>query len=289
VKHGPAWSTSRAAAPLALGVLCAAVALGCAAPRAPVPAPAAPAAAAAPAPSAAPEDEAAPRLPRSLRDLGLDAEQSRAAEAIARDLEDDLDPLIDASRELGRSLAGAARGCKGETPFVVMDAEATVRAGEPARRAVVRAIGRVHALLRPDQRAKLSARLLAEEESGAGEKADGEKTRSLGPELGLTLSQVGTMLARARTLAGKYEDRVEVWRSHYRHALSAFARADFDMAREPFAEAPVVELMTSFARDAFRLLVPILKPPQCEALGRLVDESLDEAQKKRLARRAERR
>ena len=69
--------------------------------------------------------------------------------------------------------------------------------------------------------------------------------------------------------------------------VAAFAKPDFDLTREPFAEAPIVEIAAAFARDAFRLLVPILKPPQCEALGRVVDEALDEADRKRAARRGE--
>jgi Spy/CpxP family protein refolding chaperone len=275
-----------------LAAALASIVIGCAVPRAPsVPSAAAPAATPAAAPSASAEPPAQPKLPRSLRDLDLDPDQVRAVEAVVRDLEEELDPFAAAVDELGRSLAGAARQCKGDTPFVAMDAEAVVRAGEPARRAVVAAIQRVHAILRPEQRAKLSAKLLDEDENGRkdrDEKADAE-TRELGPQLGLSFAQVATVILRARALTSKYEDRSDVWRSHYRHALVAFAKPDFDMGRERFAEAPVVELFTAFTRDAFRTLVPILKGSQCEALGKLVDDTLDESKKKRLAKRREAR
>ena len=55
-----------------------------------------------------------------------------------------------------------------------------------------------------------------------------------------------------------------------------FARDDFDARKEPVAEAPIVAIAVAIVRDGVRTLVPLLEPKQCEALGRAIDESVEE-------------
>src|SRR5262249_26115166 len=77
--------------------------------------PGAPATPAAPSP-----DEAA--LPPLLRELELTPAQMEAVLKLNDDLDRDGEGFLSAADALGRSVAGAARQCKGETPFVEMDA-----------------------------------------------------------------------------------------------------------------------------------------------------------------------
>jgi hypothetical protein len=84
------------------------------------------------------------------------------------------------------------------------------------------------------------------------------------------------MLVKAGVLWANFADRAEPWRVHYRAAVVNFARDDFDAHKEPVAAVPVVAITLDFVRTGLRLLVPLLEPKQCESLGHLIDEKLDE-------------
>jgi hypothetical protein len=92
------------------------------------------------------------------------------------------------------------------------------------------------------------------------------------------------MLVKAGVLWNSYADRAEPWRVHYRAAITRFARDDFDAHGEPVASAPLVPLTLEFVQAGLRQLVPLLEPQQCEALGKLIEEKVDE----QVARTAER-
>ncbi|MFT3763965.1 MAG: Spy/CpxP family protein refolding chaperone [Minicystis sp.] len=229
-----------------------------------------------PAAAPAPKESAASELPPVLRDLDLTPAQEAEILKIRADLQRDLEPLMRAAGDLGRSVAGAARQCKGDTPFVEADAARLVRMGEEVRGDVLDAVQRFHRLLTPAQRRKLSDRLLEADDWAKRERRNESRSRSLAPALDLSMMQTMAMLVKARVLWSTFADRAEPWRLHYETAIAHFARDDFDARHEAVAEVPIVALSTEFLRTGLRFLIPILEPQQCEALGRLIDEKLDE-------------
>ena len=265
-----------------------AIGVGCAgAPRSPV-APQPLAATAPPAASATAAAAPAPgeaELPPSLRDLGLTPAQVHEAVRISADLESTAEPFVGAVTEFGHSVAGAARQCKGETPFMQMDAARVIREGDELRGPVLSALQRVHRLLTPEQRRRLSDRLVEGDDRAKRERRNASRTRDLGPILDLSTMQVMSMLVKAGVLWSTFADRAEPWRVHYREAVTHFVRDDFNVHDEPVAAVPVVPLTLEFVQAGLRQLVPLLEPKQCEALGRLIDEKLDE-QAARTAERA---
>ena len=244
----------------------------------------APQVASSPPPAAAP---AGPELPPLLRDLELTPAQMDEVLRINADLERTAEPFRDAARELGHSVAGAVRQCKGATPFMDLDAERVVREGEELRGPMLSGVQRVHRLLTPAQRRKVADRLLEGDDQAKRERSNSSRTRELGPALDLSTMQLMSMLVKAGVLWTSFADRVEPWRVRYHVAITNFAGDDFDVQHEPFAAVPVAALTLEFVRAGLRLLVPLLEPKQCEVLGRLIDENVD-AQAERAAQRAQR-
>lgn len=266
-----------------LAILALALASGCASTPPPSAATAPPASAAPPAPAAKPaEDE---RLTPLLHDLGLTPAQAAEVIRLDAELRSKAEPLVGASMELGRSVAGAARQCKGDTPFIESDARAVVREGEAMRQPTLEAIQRVHALLTPVQRGKVSQRLLEGDEWAKRERKGSSRTRDLRAPLSLSAAQTMSVLMKAGVLWSSFADKTDPWQTHYRAAVTHFARDDFDVRREPIADAPAVALMVDFVRAGLRLLIPVLEPPQCAALGQLIDDKLDEQAAKMRANR----
>lgn len=238
-----------------------------------------PASAPPPSPSAAPASAGANdpnELPPALRDLDITPAQQAEIARIRVDLTRNAEPLVSAASEMGRSVAGAARQCKGDTPFVEADAARVIRAGEELRGDVLDAVQKLHKVLTPAQRQKLSTRLLEGDEWAKRERRNESRTKTLGPALDLSFSQTMQMLVKARVLWTTFADKAEPWRAHYKAAVANFARDDFDARREPVAEAPAVALTTEFVRTGMKFLIPILEKPQCEALANLIDQKLDE-------------
>lgn len=239
-------------------------------------------------PVAAVPKSAGAELPKVLRDLDLTPAQEAEIARMDAELTLAVEPVVRAAEELGRSVAGAARQCKGDSPFVEADAARMVRMGDEVRGEVLDAAQRFHRLLTPSQRRKLSASLLEGDDWARRERRNESRSRGLGPVLDLSVMQTMSMLVKARVLWSSFADRVEPWRVHYTTAVTNFARDDFDVRREPVAEAPVVALSAEFLRTGLRFLVPLLEPQQCEALGHLIDQKLDE-QAARVAERASQR
>ncbi len=261
------------------------LALGLAAACATTPAPQA--ASPPPAVTAGAAAPAGPELPPLLRDLELTPAQMDEVLRVNADLERTAEPLRDAARELGHSVAGAVRQCKAGTPFMDFDGERVVREGEELRGPLLSGIQRVHRLLTPAQRRKVADRLLEGDDQAKRERSNSSRTRELGPALDLSTMQLMSMLVKAAVLWTSFADRVEPWRVRYHVAISNFAREDFDLQHEPVAAVPVAALTLEFVRAGLRLLVPLLEPKQCEVLARLIDENVD-ARADRAAQRAQR-
>ncbi|APR85953.1 Hypothetical protein A7982_11302 [Minicystis rosea] len=229
-----------------------------------------------PAPVAAGPQRARDELPPALRELALTPEQEAEVRRIRADLVRASEPIVGAANDLGHSVAGAARQCKGESPFVDSDGARLVRMGEDVRGDVIDAVQRFHRLLTPAQRRKLSARLLEGDDWARRERRNESRSRDLAPALDLSVMQTMAMLVKARVLWSTFADRAEPWRVHYKTAVEHFARDDFEARKEPVAEVPVVALSVDFLKMGLRFLIPILEREQCEALGRLIDQKLDE-------------
>lgn len=227
---------------------------------------------------------AGPELPPLLRGIGLTPEQVEAVIRINADLESKAEPFVSSVNELGHSVAGAARQCKGDTPFIETDAARVVREGEDVRKPVLDAVQRVHHVLTPAQRRIVSERLVESDDWAKRERRNSSRTRELGPALDLSTMQLVKMLVKAGVLWSSFADRAEPWRNHYRTAITNFAREDFDVHHEPVAAAPAVAFTVDFVRAGLRQIIPLLEPKQCEVLGNLIDQKLDEA----AARAAER-
>jgi hypothetical protein len=198
------------------------------------------------------------------------------------DLETSAEPFAGAVAELGHSMAGAVRQCKGTTPFMEMDGERVVRQGEDLRPGVLEAAQRLHKMLTPAQRKRLSDHLVEGDNWAKRERRNASRTRDLGPILDLSTMQLMQMLVKAGVLWSSFADKADPWRQRYRTAITNFARDDFDVHAEPVSTVPIVALTLEFARTGLRLLLPLLEPRQCEALGNLIDEKVDE----QVARRA---
>jgi Spy/CpxP family protein refolding chaperone len=261
---------------IALANACASSGPPAAAPSAPPPATAAPVAATAPSD---PRDEL---LPPTLRDLDLTEAQRADILRTYADLESSAEPFASAVAEYGRSMAGAVRQCKGTTPFMEMDGERLVRQGEDLRGPLLDAAQHLHRVLTPAQRKKLSDRLVEGDDWAKRERRNAARTKDLGPMLDLSTMQVMQMLVKAGVLWSSFADKADPWRVRYRTAITNFARDDFDVHAEPVATAPLAALTLEFARTGLRMLLPLLEPKQCEALGNLIDQKVDE----QVARRA---
>src|SRR5262249_49649443 len=120
------------------------------------------------------------------------------------------------------------------------------------------------------------------------ERKNASRTRDLGPALDLSTWQLMQMLVKAGVLWNEFADRAEPWRSKYRAAIVDFAKDDYDVHAQPVASVPVVAFFVDFARTGLRLMVPLLEPKQCEALGKLIDDKLDESAHLRAERNAHR-
>jgi hypothetical protein len=249
--------------------------------------PAAPAGSSAPASTSAPATAAggaagAPvlageaALPPLLRGIDLTPAQVDQVVRIDADVQRSVEPFVSAVSDYERSVAGAVRKCKGETPFVESDAARVVRVGEELRVPALDAVQKVHRLLTPAQRRKVSGRLIEGDDAAKREKRNSARTRDLGPTLDLSTTQTMSMLLKAAVLWTWFADRVEPWRVKYHAAITHFADDDFDVHAEPVAAVPVVELTLEFVRAGLRALIPILQPKQCDALGQLIDQKVDE-------------
>jgi hypothetical protein len=173
-------------------------------------------------------------------------------------------------------VAGAARRCKGDSPFIEADAGRVIREGDEMRARVLDTVQRVHRLLTPAQRKKVSDRLVEGDDWAKRERRNSQRTRELGPVLELSTMQMMSLLVKAGVLWTNFADRAEPWRVHYRAAIIDFARDDFDAHHEPVAAVPVVAFVVDFVRAGLRQFISILEPKQCEALGDLIDQKIDE-------------
>jgi Spy/CpxP family protein refolding chaperone len=236
------------------------------------------------APDLPPEEPSSPagaetgqkrRLPRALEALELSAEQRERVDGMRVSLERDAAPLVEAGRNFGRALAGAARHCESNSPFIAMEAEVAVRVGEQVRGKVLDSINEFHSILTPAQRRKLSQHLLGVQEERRERPRDDSNARSLADEIDLSFTQTLSMLVRLQTLRASYDEKIEPWRERYESALVAFAKDRFDVRDHDIAQVPVVELATSMFRDGFRLFLPLLEEKQCEALGSYIDVALE--------------
>jgi hypothetical protein len=191
-------------------------------------------------------------------------------------LEDDLEPAQTATADFARALARAARRCRQDSPFIAMEASHTITVGEQTRGKVLDAINRLHAVLTPAQRRTFARRLLGDEQDAeqSRDDRDASRTRSIGGDLDLSVGQMLSILLRVRKLRDDFEDKAAPWRDRYVRAVRAFEKSDFDVRDHAIAEVPLVAIMTEFARDAFRVLIPLLKPEQCEALARIIEEKV---------------
>lgn len=270
------------AIPLALAALH--LAIGCAA--APPPPPAAPPPP--PASAGAPSHSNGVELPPLLQGLDLTPQQELEIWRINTDYANAAELFVGAANDLAHSVAGAATACKGDSPFIEQDAARVVRLGEEMRGPTIEAAQRFHRLLTPAQRKKLSARLVEGDDWAKRERRNASRTRDLGAALDLTGTQVMKMLLKAASLWATFAEKAEPWRVHYRTAITNFARDDFDAKSEPVASAPAVALTVEFVRTGLRMLIPVLEPKQCEALGRVINEKIDEQAAKAAERAAAR-
>jgi hypothetical protein len=218
------------------------------------------------------------QLPKEIEELELTAEQRRAVLALRADLIRDVQPLLDAGRGFVRAVANGVERCNPKLPSIESEASWTDGVGETVRPPVLTAINRFHRILTRPQREKLVALLLDREQTSRtrNRDQDGARARSLGDVLDLSFSQTVTLLAQALELRDRFEQEIGPWRARYRRALEAFPRDDFDARREALAEAPLVPITTRLVRVAAKLFVPVLEPPQCQALGRFIHERVDD-------------
>jgi len=228
---------------------------------------------AASAPGTAEPDE----LPPIMHGIDLTPKQIEDVIAMRADLRSKASAAVDAALDFGHSVAGAARLCKGDTPFMETDASRVVREGEEMREPILDAAQMLHKLLTPAQRKKLSDRLIDGDDWAKRERRNSSRTRDLGPAIDLSTMQMVQMLMKAAVLWSNFADKSDPWRVHYRTAITNFARDDFDVHNEPVAKAPAVALTLDFVRTGLRMLIPILEPKQCETLGKLIDQRVDEA------------
>ena len=212
------------------------------------------------------------QLPAALDMLELDAVQRPQVVALMAKSRTTIEPLVDAGREMLRSVAGAVRRCKGTSPFVEMDASSAIAEGDHLRGRLLDAINQLHAILTPAQRKALANHLL--EAKARDPQRDEDRARSLGDELDLSVGQMVTALLAMRQLERQLKPELKRWRKRYRDALKAFARDDFNARKQAIAELPAIALATRTMRHALRMLVPMLKPQQCAAAARWLSNKL---------------
>ncbi|MEZ4444347.1 MAG: hypothetical protein R3B72_35060 [Polyangiaceae bacterium] len=231
----------------------------------------------------APHEE---ELPKMLVGLDIDPTQAKQILALRDRLKGQLVGVKDAAVEVALSLAAASKRCQGDTTWIGMAADQAVRAGENARDPILDGINELHAILTPAQRRALADRLLADEDDDGEDRRErsGKRTRdgvqSLGADLDLSFGQIAQIVVRALRLRDAYLDELEPWRERYEHAVEAFPDDDFDVRRQAVAQVPLVKITADTVREGFRLLITLLEPDQCRALGKTIDEALERAEQR---------
>jgi hypothetical protein len=192
-------------------------------------------------------------------------------------------PVKGAAEGLADAMISNLKRCRNDSTSMNMRADRVVSTAELAREPILDAINELHATLTPTQRRRLVDHLLDEERSSTRRerKDDGEdRAQSVGVDFDLSWGQIGAILIRLRKLQSVYEDRAAPWIARYREALRAFAEPDFDIRRQAIAEIPIVRLAVDAVTDGFRVLVPLLEPDQCRAIGNHLAKELAEAKER---------
>lgn len=215
--------------------------------------------------------------------LELSSEQRDRIVGLVENLEREVKPIEPAAIGLADGIAGALRGCRNSSTMLEMRADSLVRSAEAAREPILAAVNELHAILTPKQRRRLVRHVLERERTSSPdqrqEDAD-DTTTSVGVELDLSWRQIASILVRARKIQSVYEDKAEPWLAHYRSAVAAFAEPGFDVHDHPIAKAPVMRMIADLVTDAYRVLVPLLEPEQCDALSDYLRAKLDEVEAK---------
>lgn len=219
--------------------------------------------------------------------LELSAGQRERILALVADLEREVKTIEPAALGLADGLASALRGCRKDSTMLEMRADGLVRSAEVVREPILNAVNELHAILTPAQRRRLVRHVIERERTSSRETrredAD-DTTTSVGVELDLSWRQIASILIRARKIQSVYEDKAEPWLEHYRAAVRAFAEPRFDVYEQPIAKAPVMRFLADLVTDAYRVLVPLLEPEQCDALSDFLRDKLAEAEAKAAAR-----
>jgi hypothetical protein len=219
-------------------------------------------------------------LPAVLESLHPSAAQRAELLALRDELEDRLEPLADAGRELALGVASAARRCNADMPVLESATTWAVRAGDQARPTLLDAIDRLHAILTPAQRKALADRLLGREQESQSTEPTDEGARAFGDTMDLSVGQMFRLLTRALALRSALEERIAPWREKARSALAAFPDDHFVIREHAIAEVPAVAIGTRFLRDALGTIFPILEPEQCVALAGLIEQAVEEEERR---------
>jgi hypothetical protein len=231
----------------------------------------------------APDDDT--RLPPALEDLHLDAAQKKEIVAIRRELRQRFAALEELGFKLAHAIADAVRRCDPDDHWMRLEAQRAVAAVEELRPTILDAITRVHRLLTPAQRQALSDRLLADDDERESKRDDDRGVRALGETIDLSFGQILEVLERSRPVRGEILARISPMRDDLHAALEAFPGADFDIRTQAIAQADIAQLASDFVFAAAHVVLPVLEPAQCKALGDFIDERFTAEEKKRAAKK----
>ena len=221
-------------------------------------------------PPVAPVYAEAEQGPRLAPWLELSADQRDRIVALVEGVKRDVKPVEPAAMGLADGVASALRGCRTSSTMLEMRADSLVRSAEAARGPILDAVNELHAILTPKQRRRLVQHVLERERTSspdARREETDDTTTSVGVEIDLSWRQIASILVRARKIQSVYEDKAEPWLERYRSAVRAFAEPRFAVYEHPIAKAPVMRMAADLVTDAYRVLVPLLEPEQCDALS----------------------
>jgi Spy/CpxP family protein refolding chaperone len=221
-------------------------------------------------------DAPRPKIPPALAELGLTKAQETTILAMRQELRDKSAPVMDAGRRFAAALASAVKRCDADDRAMRVEAQRAIAVGESFRPVLLDSIMRLHALLTPDQRQKLSRRLLDDDERREENRDDDRGVRALGETIDLSIGQILEILNRSRPVRGELRARFEPMRDQLREAAEAFPRPDFDVRKHAIADARILELVADFVFEAGHVVLPVLERAQCAALGDFLAERFEE-------------
>jgi len=196
--------------------------------------------------------------------LSVTAEQKKAIDALRTKLHEDLAGATKARDELVKVLLASLTLGRVDHAQVDPAVRALVAATDEAKPAVLAALDTLHALLNPEQRAKLVERL--DQRKGESEGESKRRLKQIVQALDLGVSQQIEIASAAKAHFANEKDEVAKLKDQIKAAVTAFKADSFHASELQLARAPLAEHWLGVAISLLEVVVPVLDEEQRLAL-----------------------